>query len=365
MTYSADRADGTRLSFLDNAKGIGMLMIMLGHLSYIGEPLFSLCAAVKIAVFYIVSGFIFGIKESSPISKKEYFKKRLKTIGIPFLLFSLMALAADAVYAIAAGADAVSFLKRDVIYTLTLRGVSTLWFLPTLFFADLLFVCLQKSMARIKYPLLIASLLLVYPLCKAYSLVRKPLFDMGIIGAVSECIVRVLLKSIVAFVFVVFGYVLYKAYKAFGDKKYIWPAVLFISAPAAVLSLINKGVDFNNFSLGKYPPLYIVNGCLGSAVIILALGKLDQRVPMRLTGFVGRHSLFIMATHLPLKICPVIKRVSLGLYTAKSAGPLYYCELALGLAVMLAAEYLLIRLVMAAKGRFPENSRVRKIMEYI
>lgn len=356
---------GKRLAYLDNAKGAGMLMIMLGHLSYLDEPVFSLCAAVKIVIFYIVSGYIFGIKQGGELSKKEYLKKRVRAIGIPYMIYSLMAIAADLAYALAAGADTAQLLKKDAIYTVTMRGVSTLWFLPTLLLADVLFVCLQNNISKIKYPLLITFLLLAYPLCKAYSLAKPPLGDMGIVGTAAGCILLVLLKSIVAFAFVVFGYVLYSALKTYSGKKYMWVVALLTTALAAVLSLINKGVDFNRFSLGAYPPLYIINGFLGGGLLIFVLIKLDGKIPMRLLSFVGRHSLFIMATHLPLKICYVIKRISRRIYNAKSAGLLYYCELAVGLLALLAVEYLLIKLVKAFKDKLPENSRGRKILEYI
>lgn len=52
-----------RLTYIDWAKGIGMFFIMLGHVNRIDNPLITYGDTFKIVIFYIISGYLFSLKE--------------------------------------------------------------------------------------------------------------------------------------------------------------------------------------------------------------------------------------------------------------------------------------------------------------
>ena len=56
---------GKRLDYLDLAKGIGILIVMLGHFPFYGEPhisiqLYDFIFSFHMPLFFIITGIIFG-----------------------------------------------------------------------------------------------------------------------------------------------------------------------------------------------------------------------------------------------------------------------------------------------------------------
>lgn len=47
-----------RLGWVDEAKGIGILLIVLGHTSYLFGPVSNVASYFKIAIFYVISGYL-------------------------------------------------------------------------------------------------------------------------------------------------------------------------------------------------------------------------------------------------------------------------------------------------------------------
>ena len=343
-----------RLGYPDKAKGLGMLMIMLGHLSYLSEPVFSFCASIKILIFYIVSGYLFAYKEDigeNVVTKNEYLIRRSHSIGIPYLIFSAAALAADLVFALISGSDISAVLRRDLMYTITLKGVSTLWFLPTIFFADAIFVFGDRIIKKLRYPILFILPLAAHFICKGYRLTVYPIKDDGAVQAVMDGAVGVISKSIIALGFVVYGYVLYTALKNIPKNFYTVMFACVGLIVVIILTRINRGIDLNNVKCGKFPAMYIFNGYLCGTVIMFLLKCFDDKADLRLLSFIGKNSLFIMATHLPWKLCLVIKKAFGAVYTARKADLTYYLILLCALAVLLLAEYLMIRIKELVKHR--------------
>ena len=358
----------TRLKYLDNAKGLGMFMIMMGHMSYLNEPFFTFCSSIKILIFYIVSGFLFAYKEENNSNAgplKEYVYKKVKVLGIPYVLYSLCAMAIDLLMTFVTHSDPLKALGNDVANTVILRGISTLWFLPTLFFADILFAAANKAVIKIRYPLLAVFPLINLILCSAYRNMVYQIRDNGFAGMLICNITAVVLKSLTAFVFVVYGYVLYDLLKKLWDKSCAWLIALFAGMLTVILALLNKGVDFNSFSCGKYPWLYIINGYLCGALIIFLLKKCDGVINFRVLNFIGANSLFIMATHLPWKISIVVKKLFGKVYIAENAGVSYYLVLICSTALVLFIEYFMIKAKDIVLIRCKKYEKLYDVLKYI
>ena len=80
-----------RLIFLDAAKGIGILAVMFGHITSIGNPIDRWISTFKLPIFFVISGYLLcRSKEMSTTSPCAFIKKKAKVLLIPYFLFSLL-----------------------------------------------------------------------------------------------------------------------------------------------------------------------------------------------------------------------------------------------------------------------------------
>lgn len=125
----AERGRGERIEWIDNAKGMGILFVMLGH-CYLDTKYTFWFISFHMALFFFLSGYTFKIKEKY----LTFLKKKARTLLIPYLFFVVVTMLCNGVLAIIHGNtyDVISILKSYLVqnrYTL-------LWFLTCLFLAD-------------------------------------------------------------------------------------------------------------------------------------------------------------------------------------------------------------------------------------
>nr|APZ79097.1 Acyltransferase [Streptococcus suis] len=132
----------TRIRWIDSLKGIGILLVVLGHTTF---PLKSYIFWIHMPLFFALTGMTFNPTKSL----KTFFYSRLNSLIFPFLTFGFLLLSLSYV------AD-LSVLFREVIKFLVYGGakssgvVGAFWFLPTLFLAEFIFYCLVNNIKRHK-----------------------------------------------------------------------------------------------------------------------------------------------------------------------------------------------------------------------
>lgn len=140
-----------RLDYLDMTKGLGMILVLIGHLQ--GDSIFTfspyiqpLCVFIfsfHMPMFFIVSGILLAIKNDEVKPLKEVAKSRFRGIMIPYLWFSLFYLIV-VVAALIKGEIAVQTLYLNIWYVISGYGMNVLWFLPALYLGELLFILLRR-----------------------------------------------------------------------------------------------------------------------------------------------------------------------------------------------------------------------------
>lgn len=131
-----------RDEFWDYARGLGMILVVLGHTNFIGMKWIYL---FHIPLFFIVSGALFSV--SSPVSSKVLGK--LKRLYLPNLKYGIMFLLLHNLFVslhLYAGAEhySVTDYFRGLIKILCWGNEElggAMWFLRSLFFSYLLYVC--------------------------------------------------------------------------------------------------------------------------------------------------------------------------------------------------------------------------------
>ena len=80
-----------RIGYVDAAKGLGMLLIMLGHITKYDNPVDLWMSSFKVVIFYIMSGFLMSYTGS--VKKRSFgvfMKKTLTSLAIPYVTFSIL-----------------------------------------------------------------------------------------------------------------------------------------------------------------------------------------------------------------------------------------------------------------------------------
>ena len=78
-----------RLYYLDMAKGISIMLVILGHILITDNPIKKWLYSFHLPLFFIISGCILSIKSiDMPLSKR--FKNRLRSLIIPYFCFSII-----------------------------------------------------------------------------------------------------------------------------------------------------------------------------------------------------------------------------------------------------------------------------------
>ena len=75
-----------RLSWVDNSKAIGIVLVVTGHTVGLGEPVYKYIYSFHIPLFFFLSGFLLKQKHL----KTEFFtfaKEKFKVLIIPYLSF--------------------------------------------------------------------------------------------------------------------------------------------------------------------------------------------------------------------------------------------------------------------------------------
>ncbi len=157
----ASHSESQRENWIDVAKGIGMLMIIVGHVSTSleGRWTFDWVYGVHVMIFFLLSGYTFKVR---PLTK-EYINKRFSRLMIPYFMTCLAVMAMDIWNSRCLSHDwtisgVTHIIGDDLIRSFfasgTVRALGTLdipirigavWFLPALFFATLIVqIVLQK-----------------------------------------------------------------------------------------------------------------------------------------------------------------------------------------------------------------------------
>ncbi|MET0365882.1 MAG: acyltransferase family protein [Sphingobium sp.] len=135
-TAKGNGAGKGRVEWVDAAKGLGILLVIAGHVWWQPGPAHRIIYAFHMPLFFILSGYM--VKPQPTIG---LIAKQVRSLFVPFVAFSLLLIAADLLIEGARGQRPifpgfVAGMEAIVLKTESLRGPFTiLWFIPCLFFA--------------------------------------------------------------------------------------------------------------------------------------------------------------------------------------------------------------------------------------
>lgn len=331
IKYMSDFVGTTeRKKYLDAAKGWGILMVVFGHITKLGNPIDIWFGAYKLAVFYFVSGYLLAMRQSfRKMSTGEYIKKHAKSLLIPYFGYSAFVIVYNIIVGLIKGRQTSNIIMRMLLQaytTLSFRGISALWFLPTLFLAQVIFIFVIKSRKEIKILSAIGTVIFAWYASVCFFPMLGQMYEGRMYKIISFPLLA-LSKGIIGFGFVGLGYIFYFLIVHVKQKhlKGIVGIVAFIAT--YFLSQINGGVDLNLMGLGTSQIMFWFNSILGSVGTILMFEYLENWCKMEFLSFCGRNSLIIMATHGTLGFKGLIVNGWRVMYSLSDvAGLRYYLE---------------------------------------
>lgn len=133
-----------RIAWVDTAKGIGILLVFLGHLvenSWPGMWAYSF----HLPLFFFLSGFLFTVKDSFGV----FIRKKAKSILLPYFSLGIVICFFVALWNTVFSTSAMkpSFgieLIKNIFYMFVQNRYATLWYLAVLFWLNLFMYVLVK-----------------------------------------------------------------------------------------------------------------------------------------------------------------------------------------------------------------------------
>lgn len=263
-----------RLTYLDVAKEIGILLVVIGHVYAFNRQIVDRFFVVwlysfHMPLFFIISGMLIAYKDEKDIWK--FVKKRIMGILIPYVFFSIFSII---VFAIVNDFSREVFVQ-NVKATICGVGIDTLWFLPALFFGEVIFFVL-RNLLKNKYVICIISAII-------YTLGNFMMKDYGLI-----CLF--LGRICIAVGFIMIGNYTMNLIR---KRNMPWYGLIVIAILSVILSKINGLVDLNNLVFNNHI-LYLINSLIGTYLIL----EISKLIDIDEITYWGRNTLIVMATHL-------------------------------------------------------------------
>lgn len=263
----------SRNNIFDIARGIGILLVVIGHCYTKTTKVCCLINGFHMPFFFIISGMIYGMREND---FDFCFKKKLRSYIIPYLFFEIIWF----IYLIFMNYRNLSGdIYKSFFRIVSFKGNIATWFLPCLFISQFIF----SYCIRMKHPKILILIL----------------FFLGIIIPDHEYTFLALLRSFVGLGFFSVGYFFHDLFES--NIKILYIGILFIAYYVLVVNNGNIEFYIRNFHNSV---LFLIDSFIGAYLILYICRYIDNIKKNRLINaskkvlcYLGKNSLLIMCLH--------------------------------------------------------------------
>lgn len=306
-TTSSTVNGNKRIAYLDMMKGIGMFIVVSGHIhsqyGWFSLPIHSFV----IPLYFFLSGLTF--RRGKFVSFGVFVKHRAKTLLLPYVIFSVLTWLIWALYNTIIHADVSYWFP--LLQTIIAQGSGDflvhnvpLWFIPCLFVIECLYYFIDKLPTYLNVLVCVACALFgVWMIAGSMSHVMTLLpwsMESAFAAIIFYCAGNVLTKK----------QSLQNIETKVLSKKWLAIVAIIIVTPILVLSSHWNGhVSLGSDLLGESPLFFYINAFIGITSVFLFSILLCSipfkstlaKVGMNFHLYIGRNSFYIMATHVPIK----------------------------------------------------------------
>ena len=289
-----------RIDYIDVAKGIGILLVVLGHnYFYLVSPFFyKLIYAFHMPLFFFTAGMFFRPGQSF----MDLLRRRAGTLLLPYLVTILMIFIMTITYT-KTNVNVAGIHLLKALYT---NGYylewAPLWFLPHLFLLNLYAYGFYWVVDRSRLPWMKWALMTVLLLAGVSTISKFWPFTPAVFGREFSVygLPFSLDLALVSGTFFLLGCELNK----FPLEKFISRPILTIGSGLALLAMVTFLPQESNFNQRVFSsaPVNTLEALLG-IFFILGLSKQAERLPALSSGlrYIGQASLIILIFHLPIQ----------------------------------------------------------------
>lgn len=310
MKSTASLSD--RIDYLDSAKGIFIIFIIMGHHLLGVDPFKRYLYSMGVTPFFLISGFLYAHRKEWEQPFRQNCIRKIQKFLYPYVTFSVINLLWNILYYKVVYPDVapdIGFPKM-ILFTVSTYGYHSMWYLPCVLWGTLLFFALRRSR---HHGLLWAAL--AVGTVVFYILFDKSLTGLGIISYIYSYLFRIA----VAVVFLYAGSVLYGVFQALDRRRETLLLLLCLAFSAVIAVLYQLFPDhFPVANLAAHrlgnPYVYYLASVSNTTVIVLLckwfLGK------SRVLAYFGRNSLIVMALHMDATVNVawwIVPKLSIGL----------------------------------------------------
>ena len=262
-----------RIGYFDTAKGILILLMIIGHIWNDGL-VHDLIYSFHMPAFFVISGLLFW---QSAFLKKPVVVAllgKIRSLLIPYFFFEVFAILSHI-----AKNGMILNIKGYLFEMLSLHLFNgPLWFLVIMFLSEVLFLVLYKIFAgfdgKIQYLLIAILFMILMVLPKFQSYINISTMFMALF-------------------FLIIGY-------AISDWLYKQSAFITVMALGItmIISLVNNGIGMPDYQDGNR--ILFILGAITGSLFIIQISRMIQKFPVILLNFYGRNSLILLGTHYPI-----------------------------------------------------------------
>lgn len=271
---------------IDAAKGVAIVLVVLGHAKGIPSWFTVLAYSFHVPLFFVLSGWLSHRRDAYTL--RQLLDTLMRTLLVPYVFFFL---AAYAYWLLTRGIGEKALRWGQLPWWDPLTGLLTgigpqlyvhpaLWFLPALFAAALAYQLLRRVLQPEMIALLSLPPALAWILAFPGTGLRLP-FALDVLP--------------VALLFYAIGAVAGRSVPLPRTVLVGCTAATLVAVPWALLAWSNGRVDINQLRFGTSAWKFLTASLLGTLVVLLASPLAAQSAVLR---WIGRNTLLILCTHI-------------------------------------------------------------------
>lgn len=298
-----------RLLWIDTSKGIAILFVVIGHMIPMTSKFSIWFYSFHVPIFFMISGVLIQYSSMTlhNISAKDIITNKAKALLYPYFVFSLLSVVKIFI------TDGIRGVGDGIVNTLLFNGIDTLWFLPSLFIAELLFLFLKKYTNNNFFILSIYAVAFV--VTSIFSYYCYGIYDsIDYILIILLRILKEMNRALIGSIFVCIGYYSYAILKKMSSK------MLYLCCVFLISMFISFGIFFAfyniadlHYSIIGNPIVYYVAAIAGSYFVFsfsMLISYIEKYIKCNILTYWGKNSLIIFLTHLNLGITLISKKLS-------------------------------------------------------
>lgn len=312
-------ANSKRIESLDIAKGIGILIVVFGHVLRIDDVfLKEFIFSFHMPLFFILSGFVL---KTDNVKGKAFLGSELKLLS-SYIIYGLLYLLINVPLGVVSKSFGIWDAFMAFYQLLVLYGRGPLWFLTALMFAHIGCKILKRYFND-NWALIVGLLLLL--LSEVIRAVIKPMETAGI-WQILYYPMETFFRGFGYTFFCMAGYCFKKQFFKISREieenkiniKLIGVCILMTCMILVNVLCVKSFYAYDTYTLADvnvkdliYVPVLIIMAITGSiSVLGISLLLTKWKLTTRVFTYFGINSLFIMATHLQFYICAVARKIT-------------------------------------------------------